>query len=359
MGDVVNINDLLRDQVVMDLSCLDRLYLNAYVPTLQVGGQVVTFMKDHLGLPIPSPAVFKTLGDRFRKAVGDFAQTNAIPLVRFAKGERHIEVMRPYFDRAKGEGVVAIGVAQEFQRVFIGYEHQKTRNPEAIFYGFQKADRRVTVYYFYLLDADFGPAFIKVCSYFPYPAKVWLNGHEWAKAQATKAALAYTALSNGFATCSDPARLQAICDTLGPAKIQAFFEAMVADNLDLGRPEEVRLIFSRQIRTTTRSVFSTRVVTRGTDVTVNVSYKNSRIKEYLKDSRALRVETVVNSPTDLGVARRLPNLPELQAKARAANHRLLEVQRIGQRCAVSSPLLDHLTTPSLVGDQRVSALRFG
>ena len=158
-------------------------------------------------------------------------------------------------------------------------------------FSFTKADRRVTCFYFYLWDADFGPAFIKICAYFPYPVKVWINGHEWAKRQAAQAGIGFTALSNGFAACEDPAVLQAICDRLGPGAIpvfferwmsllplpltpadrdagywwelsmrqievsrtlvfdaprhaRAFFEALVADNLDIGRPDLVELIFT-------------------------------------------------------------------------------------------------------------------
>jgi hypothetical protein len=54
-------------------------------------------------------------------------------------------------------------------------------------FAFEKEERRVGVYYFYLYDREFGPGFIKICSHFPYPAKVWLNGHEWAKRQAQQA----------------------------------------------------------------------------------------------------------------------------------------------------------------------------
>jgi hypothetical protein len=64
----------------------------------------------------------------------------------------------------------------------------------------------VTCYYFYLWDEDFGPAFIKVCAYFPYPAKVWVNGHEWAKRQAIKAGVGFTELANGFASCTAGSR---------------------------------------------------------------------------------------------------------------------------------------------------------
>ena len=205
---VVTVNEVLGGHVQLDIECLDRVYLNAYVPILQSSGQVVAFMTQHLGLPIPSPALFDKIGQRFRRAVASFAEANGIPWVKFAKDDRKADVMAPYLKRAAATGrsqVAAIGVAQEFQRVWTAYRREtSTAAPQ---FTFAKADRRVTCYYFYLWDADFGPAFIKVCAYFPYPAKIWVNGHEWAKRQAARAGIAFTELSNGFA----PARTRPRC----------------------------------------------------------------------------------------------------------------------------------------------------
>ncbi|MGH9224415.1 MAG: hypothetical protein ACRD2W_11690 [Acidimicrobiales bacterium] len=144
-----------------------------------------------------------------------------------------------------------------------------------------------------------------------------------------------------------------------PRRARGFFEALVADNLDIGRPDEVKLIFGRQIDKDTKGEFATRVVTRGTEVTVNVSYRSSRIKQYLKEGWALRIETVVNEPNDLGCQRRLRNLDDLQGRARLANRRLLEVQRVGQSCGISTTLLERVSLPTLVEGQRAPALRFG
>jgi hypothetical protein len=296
-------------------------------------------------------------------------------------------------------------MAQEFQSVFTGHDRNADQ-PGPPCYSFAKADRRVSVFYFYIWDDDFGPGFIKLCTYFPYPAKVWLNGHEFAKRQASKAGIDFTELANGFASCEDPEALQTICDRLGPAVIdaffdrwmrviptplsdddrdggywwelsmrqievsrtivfdaprrgRAFFESLVTDNIGLGRPSEVRVIFGRNIYKNTKGTFRTRIVTRGVDVCVDVNYRDSRIKEYLKEGKALRIETVVNSPNDLGCQRRLHNLDELQAKARAANARLLAVQRAGQDCAISTPLFERVALPSVKEGQRVPALRFG
>ena len=178
---VVTVNDILDGHVSLDLECFDRIYLNGWVPNLQVSGQVVNFLTDHPGFPIPSPAILEKIGLRFRKAVTEFALDNDIPVVRFNNGERKLDAMRPHLDRLAGEGrrgVAAIGVAQEFQRVFTG----TTYRPEADGgglprFGYHKADRRVTAYYFYLVDEVFGPAFVKVCASFPFPDKIWLNGH--------------------------------------------------------------------------------------------------------------------------------------------------------------------------------------
>ena len=127
-----------------------------------------------------------------------------------------------------------------------------------------------------------------------------------------------------------------------PRHARTFFEALVADNLDIGRPEQVELIFTGKNERRGRPrkqplTFKTKVVTRGVEVTVNAFYRHSRIKQYLKDGRALRIETVINDAYDLGCQRRLHNLPELQTKARAANRRLLDTERVGQGCVLASP----------------------
>lgn len=212
---------------MLDLECLDRIYLNAYIPKLQVGGQVVTFFNQQRNQPIASPVLFQKMGETFRKAVATFANRRQIPVIRFSRRDRQIDLIQPYFKAATQPGIIAIGVAQEFQSVLTAYDRSaKKREPGSggPHYAFVKEDHRVTVYYFYVADAEFGLGFIKLCAYFPYPGKVWVNGHEWAKRQACRQGLAFSELANGFASCTDPARLQAICDRLAPADLQAFFD---------------------------------------------------------------------------------------------------------------------------------------
>ena len=110
----------------------------------------------------------------------------------------------------------------------------------------------------------------------------------------------------------------------------------------------------------TPEIFKTKLVTRGVEVTVNAFYQHSRIKQYLKDGRALRIATVINDTYDFGCQRRLRNLDELQTKARAINHRLLDTERVGQGCVLASPAFERIAHPTVTDDgRRAPALRFG
>jgi hypothetical protein len=412
---VVTAADMVAGHVRLDISCLDRVYLNGYVPRLQTPGGVVYFFHDHRGKPIVSPALFEPIGEKFRKDVNEWARANGVPVIRFKAGERKADVMAPCLDAAAASGrsqVAAIGCAQEFQLVWTARKRDTDPGKPPQF-SFAKEQRRVSVFYVYIWDAAMGSGFIKICTYFPYPLKAWVNGHEWAKRQALKAGIGFTALSNGFASCDDPAALQAICDRFGPGTVQvwferwmgrlplpltaadrdggfwwelsmrqvetsrtlvfdqdvharAFFEALLCENMDLGRPENVELLFRRGQRSgrptlpPARGGFKTKIDRYCDLVTLNVFYRNSRLKQYLKDGVALRIETVVNDPRDLRCNRQLQNLPELQEKARAINACLLETETAGQGTALVSPVIERITRPTVTGDGRKApALRFG
>jgi hypothetical protein len=265
----------------------------------------------------------------------------------------------------------------------------------------------VNNYYVYAVDRDFGPFFLKFCSYFPFNAKLCLNGHEYAKRQLAQEGIAFEALDNGILKCADPKRLQAICDGLSAAKIDAllrkwlrllphpftgadrkagyrydvsiwqaefsttqvlerpvhgriFFEQVIRENLDLGRPEEIQLIFNRRIprRRRPRGRFCTRVVTHDVTPSINVFYKNTRIKQYHKENRALRTETTINNTYDFGIGKHLSNLPKLRKIGFAANRRLIEVERMSHDCILSEESFQALHRPVAAGRQRASGLRF-
>lgn len=192
---------------------------------------MVIFLTQHLGYPIPSPTLFNKIGNRFRREVKAFAADHDVPILALKKpdrsrwDDRKLDHVRLHVERAEREGrhgVVAIVSAQEFQWVFGGRDRSDKEG--VVSYSFDKSERRVGTYYFYILDPEFGTGFIKICTYFPYPAKVWVNGHEWAKRQAEREGVTFTPLANGFASCAEPERLQAICDRFGPSDVQGFFD---------------------------------------------------------------------------------------------------------------------------------------
>jgi hypothetical protein len=263
----------------------------------------------------------------------------------------------------------------------------------------------VNHFYFYCIDEDFGPFFLKFCSYFPYTAKLCINGHEYAKRQLVKEGIAHESLDNGILSCADPQRLQQICDGLSAKKINAllrkwlarlphpftaadraagyryeisvlqaefsltqvldrplvgriFFEEVIRENLDLGRPDHVQLVFQRPIHKRTPGCFRTRVVTEGVVPSLYIDYKGCRIKQYHKEGRALRTETVVNNTVDFQIGKRLQNLPALREVGFRANRRLLDVQHISHDCAIGEEVFRQVTGPITVHGQRASALRY-
>ena len=143
-----------------------------------------------------------------------------------------------------------------------------------------------------------------------------------------------------------------------PRRARLFFEALVADNIGIGRPEEISLVFARRLTRPTRHPYRTRIFSTGTEIRIEFRYKHSRVKQYLKGGRALRVETVINKPSDLDLPARLHHLRALVDKARAVNQRLLMIERAGQSCAIGSALFERIHQPHHEG-QRTGALRFG
>jgi hypothetical protein len=405
-----NIHAIIRDHVSLSITCLDRLYINGYVPSLQTSGQLCYFLREHLGNPIPSPALFAPLNERFVRSVKKFAEDRGVPIVHFERGQRKDDIATKYRSRfRRAEGVVFIGVAQEKASSF---KARKGYGPGGgVYFQFSRQPVAVNHYYFYVQDSEWGPAFLKVGTYLPYPVKLCLNGHEWVKQQLRREGVRFEALDNGFLSCQKPKRLQQICDRLGPEDVQRFFsrwsrqlpwpltskdrsagfrhklalwqvevsltqvfdkpvqgrhffEELIRDNLDLGRPDRVSLLFPRAHRISRRTPapphgYRTRVITDGVNPSLHVAYKRSHVKQYFKENRALRTETTVNDPEDFNVRKGLTNLPHLRRIGQQVNAKLLDMERVGQNCALSQQALDRLDKPTIEKGQRTPALRFG
>lgn len=404
-----SIASILKDHVTLEVESIDRMYLNAFVPRLQYGSGVVGFFRQHRGQPIASSALMSPITRDFIASIERFVKTHSVPLLTFEKGQDKDKIATQYRSRfTASEGVVFVGKAQEKASVF---RTERRRNPDTgrCYPWIVRSTALVNQYYFYCQDRNFGPFFLKFCSYFPYNAKLCLNGHEYAKCQLRQEGIAFEALDNGFVSCADPRRLQALCNGLSAEKIDAllrywldflphpfseadqqagytydlsiwqaefsltqildrpltgrlFFEQVIRENLDLGRPDHVQLIFHRRVTHSTPGTFRTRVITEGVTPSLHVYYKSSKIKQYHKQVphqplTGARAETTINNPRDFCIGKRLCNLPQLRQVGFQANRRLLEVERLSHDPSLGEAALQQIHQSRQVNGQRVPALR--
>ena len=219
-----SVAELQRERVVLELECIDRMYLNAYVPQLTSEAGVAGFVRGYLGHRFASTKAVAQMTQGFVESIMQFGLEQQIDLVRFKKGQRKDDVMQRRlraFKKKHQEGVVFIGVAQEKARV--PRTVRKAFGDGGTIPWIDYSSANVNFYYFYCLDEDFGPFFIKFCSYFPYTAKLCINGHEYLKCQLDRRGIEYEALDNGISWCEDLAAAQRICDRFDQQKIEAFF----------------------------------------------------------------------------------------------------------------------------------------
>jgi hypothetical protein len=410
---VGTVSSLLASHVTFRLACVDRVFLQGYVPGLQSEGLVVRFLQ-HRGFFIPSPAGFSQIHDRLVADIDAFIASCGLEVVRFSKGQRKEELAKPFLDVAAAagrEGVVMVGVAQERVSGWRGFRRGGSDGHPHFCYSRQSL--WVNHYYFYVWDRQWGPGFIKLCPYAPYPVWVWVNGPEWLKRQLAERGVDFEIIDNGLRSCADPAVAHRLAASLGAGNLQRFldkwmrvlpsaldaadrragygyafslrqfeysdtavfdrpgngrawFEAAIRDHLDLGRPERVSLIVDRKIiggkHRPTPGRFVTEAVSRGVDPLIQIRYKASKIKAYFKESRALRVETTVNNPDDFGVRRTLnhANWTGLRRVGADCNARFLQAVGEGEPAPPDAATLESVVLPSLDADgARAPGLRFG
>ena len=399
-----NVADIICKHVTLEVEGIDRMYLNVYQPKLQHEKGAVGFFRFHRKQPVASSSLMSVMTRAFLQQVDDFVAAHDIPVVPFAKDQRKDDVATEHRARFTGrEGVLFLGKAQEKVSVFRTEKRVDERGKK--YPWIVKSSTPVNQLYFYCIDEDFGPFFLKFCSYFPYNAKLCINGHEYVKRQLAKEGIAFEPLDNGILSCADPKRLQEICDGLSAAKINAllrkwlaklphpftaadrkagyryhvsilqaefsltqvldrpqtgriFFEQIIRENLDLGRPDQVQLIFERRVRRNTPGRFRTRVLTEGVVPSLHVDYQRNKIKQYHKEGRALRTETTINNPLDFRINKGLNNLPALRAIGFQANRRLLDVQKLSHDCMIGEDAFRRMNDPAEVAGQRASALRY-
>jgi len=397
--------EVCESAVAFTYRSVDRLILNAYIPTLQTPGAVARFLREVCGKPILSPVVFKGLTDRFVAQVQRFAQERQILVLRPTGRAKPGKIAQRALERAARAnrwGVVAIVVHQESARVFAGYHAGGRATNFRV-----KEDRRLlNHYYFYLRDPEYGEGFVRISSYPPFQTRIWLNAHGYLAAQLRRRRIPFRTADNCFLEVADPAALQQaaakfdarlveriarrwlawVPDPLTPQEraagyptrlsiyqaefsdnvifhrtqvLNRVYEELLRDHLHLGRPDMLKVIFDRQIRKTTPGVFKTRLLRQGVVSCLKVFYKKSFLKQYNKGGRVLRTELCINDPRDFTIGRSLVHLGYLGSIAYHAIGRFLKAQAVALATALDRSTFERLITPSTNGGQRVAGIRFG
>src|SRR6266702_2878533 len=369
---------VLSGHVRLEIRCIDRMLLTFRQPRLQYGQGIHGFFCHHRGNQFVSSALMRPMTGRFAADIGHYIDVRGLDLVRFARGQSKDQIARSYLaGHDGGEQILFAGVAQEKTRIW--RTRQRTDAVTGKRYPWLCQEQAmVNHWYFYGFDADFGPFYVKFCGYFPYTGQIYLNGHEYAKRQCLKDGIGFTALDNAFGAVTDPAAVQRICDGLTDQKIyrfagkwlarlphpftrddedadyrwqlsvqqiefsttmaldrpvagRIFSGQLIRDNIDIGRPDKVNIVFGRTIRR------------RG---------KNPAPGTF-------RTETTLNQPRDFGIGKELTNLAAMAEVGYAASRRLLDAECISHDPADGAAALEAITSPVISTTcTRVPGMRF-
>jgi hypothetical protein len=370
-------------------SCFDRILLNAVVQVLQYPAAVVGFLKEKRHVEALTPAYFKSISRDYHTFVEQLAQERQIEIVVPPKDVRREDWVEPFYRRLHGQdGIAVILKSREMARVATSFPRQGNH--------IELCQRFAWQYYFYLQDRDFGRMFLRICPYFPFNARVCLNGHEWLACRLRQAGIHFQQCGNAFRNCDDPARLQELSDQFAPQHIQAcahrwlaqlvpFFSdaerrqqgcgyrlfvsqveyctnlvferraaldrlhARLLDlNRSIGSPDKIAYIFGRRITKRTDAGLKTQVADHhlGNPV-IRSQYKSSSVKQYVRDHLILRTETTSYATPDLGVNKSVEHLPELREKMSASNERYLDVQQDVLETFVDRGQMEQLRQPTV------------
>lgn len=379
--------------------CFDRILINGLIQPFQQPERVVGFFNTYRELYPVSKAVLTDIATQYQRWVIARAAEWGTPIVE-ATADRRDKFVEPYFHRATPDQVVVIVKGREPARILtaIGKDDR---------WHLQYARRWVIQYNFYLLDREWGRLFVRLCPYFPFSARVCLNQHHWLATRMRAEGIRFRQESNAFLTCSDPARLQALADSLTARDIErcaqkwlraftpfftpterrtascqhrlffaqveycdnlifdrrsaldALGERLLDANRTIGQPTKLATIFGRKVTKRYRGKLETVIEDLDLPNPVIRSYcRDGSIKQYVRDHLALRTEATSNNVRDFGVAKSIEHVPQLRDAMAAVTDRYLTVQQDILETFVDRGQLRHLAEPTrLPNGKRIPGLK--
>jgi hypothetical protein len=346
----------------------DRIFLNAFIQPLQTPASIVWFLKEHRNAARLTKDYFRQISVDYHDFVQSLAKQMWVDIVQPPQVRRE-DWVEPYYHRlGEHPGVAVILRTRENARIAVS---ESTRGAPHI----ELKNRFVWQYYFYVNDAKFGRMFLRICPYFPFNARVCLNGHGWLAYCMRERGIRFRQCKNALLTCSDPDTLQRCSDLLCAAHMEAtshywfntllhyftrreqrqgychrlYFaqveyatniifhrracldkisDRLLDENRSLGRPDRLSVIFGRRITRASRHQTITRIKeTKLGNPVIHSAYKSTSVKQYVRDHLLLRTETTSNCTRDLGIGKSVENLPLLRDKLHSVNDRYLDIQQ--------------------------------
>ncbi len=350
--------------------CFDRILLNGLIQPFQQPERVIGFFNTYRDQYPVSRDVLRDIADQFHNWVKNRSQKWDVPIVDAPPGRRD-EFVEPYFKRAQPDEVVLILKAREPARIMIAIGNKQDNR-----WHLQLAQRWVVQYNFYVNDRFWGRMFVRLCAYFPFSARVYLNQHHWLAIHLRAAGISFQQCANAFVKCGDPSRLQELADSItardlascaekwltrftpfftaqerhaGGCRHRLFFaqveycdnlifrrraaldalgERLLDANRTIGQPNKITVIFGRKVTKHYRGQLQTVIEDMQLpNPIIRSHYRNGFIKQYVRDHVLLHTEAASNNVGDYGVLKAVDNLPHLRPKLAAIVDTYLNVQQ--------------------------------
>jgi len=378
-----------RELINFHYSCFDRILCWAGIQPFQwSSAHVINFLKQRRKVQTVTPCVLRNISLDYHRWLIEQASQTGVPIIEPPPDVRRDDWVQPYY-QALGPrcGTAVILKCRERARVAVSLPSRG--------HYVELAWRFVNLYYFYQNDPQCGRMWLRLCPYFPFNGQVCLNGHHWLARQMDGEGIAYQQQDNAFVDCAAPARLQELADAFGPddllqalnrsldawlpfftpaekqsgfrhqlyvsqveychnllfhkkAALHRLFERLLDHNRGLGRPEKLAVIFGRpRFRPDTRTGETRITITRTRTPVVSSRFRNTSIKQYVKDKVLLRTEAASYQLDDLSIRKNVQELPKMRQVLAASNERFLEVQQDVLISSIDRGQLEWLRQPSV------------
>jgi len=390
-----------KDNIIFHYRCFDRMLFNATIQPFQQPERVVGFFSTYRNIYPVTRNVLRDIASQYKNWVTNRLPVWKAPLLEAPK-DRRDEFTEPYFRGAQPDQIVAIIKAREPARILYSIESKKTAGCHLEF-----KYRWVDQFNFYLNDENFGRMFVRVCPYFPFPARICLNQHYWLDNQLKRRGIRFRRCSNAFLSCSNPKILQQLSDGLLPYHLIAcgqkwlayltpfftekerslagcqhrifFSQVEYCDNLifrrraaldslgdrlldanrTIGRPDKLTVIYGRKVSKYHSGKLQTTIEDLHLESPVIRSYhQDGSVKQYVRNERILRTEVTTNDVTWLGIGKEVNNLPKLRKKQHRINENYLDIQEDILETFVDRGQLRQLSTATVTAaGKRIPGLK--